>query len=316
MSLVSRDIVSWAIGKGHQPESRITRGRTGFREDSDRHRLLRGAAGEDIMIALYCEPQGMGGHLEQLLPANQCQPVGNREDFHAAVVRFGTGVFGALECDRADAEWIAGLLDQSLHTACTAVVPLSLGHVQSFRPFLSDRLGLVWLDEAAEQLPDAIRQTHIDRSNPLHLLAHRIILSEQLSPVALGTLEEICCPRPLLVEDVPHRPAPPRNMEDLAARIHHSISGIRVHWKEHVPLRCTPKKLMEWALLMWAVSDPAPASASAQARSLGIHPRTLERICARLIGCRIAQAMGDPDAIRDRFKEWVAEISELPFPSH
>ena len=265
------------------------------------------------MIALYCEPPGMRAQLEELLPAEQCQPVESRDEFHAAVVRFGAGVFGALECHQADAEWIADMLDQSLHAACTAVVPLSLAHVQSFRPFLSDRLELVWLDEVHEQLPEAIRQTLIDRSNPLHLMAYRIILSTELSPVSRRALEEICCPPVLLSEGMTTRPTPPRNMKDLARRAHHSISGIRVHWREHVPLRCTPKKLMEWAILMWTVSDRVARSASEQARTLAIHPRTLERICARLIGYRISEAKSDPEAVMQYFQEWVEEVSEPPF---
>ncbi len=264
------------------------------------------------MIALYCRPQAIREQIEQLLPANQCQPVDSRSEFHRALVRFGAGVFGALRFDRTDAEWIARLVDHSLHVACVAVLPLSLEHLQSFRPILSDRLKVVWLEEAREQLSDIVRQTPGDHDNPLHRLALGVLTSRQLSPLAKKTLEEICCPRPTLSDDMPLRPVPPRNMEDLACRVHHSISGIRVHWREHIPLRCTPKKLMEWAMLMWAASDRVLPSASAQARYMGIHPRTLERICARLIGCRMSEARADPQAVRHLLEEWLDEVLEPP----
>lgn len=264
------------------------------------------------MIALYCGSRSIREQLEALLPAGECQPVDSREEFHSAVVRFGAGVFAALECDQADAKWVARLVETSPHVACAVVVPLSLSHLQSFRPFLSDRLRLVWLDEVAEQLPEVIRQTRIDHTNPLHLLAREIVASRPLSPVARRALEEICCPQPTVENEPPHRPIPPKDMGELARRINHSISGIRVHWGEHVPLRCTPKKLMEWALLIWAVSDTVLPSGSARARYLGIHPRTLERICARLVKSRISEAIQDPEAVRSRFEQWLEEVMEPP----
>lgn len=268
-----------------------------------------------LMIALYCEPQTMQGHLQRLLPPHQCRRVDSRGEFQRALLRFGTGVFGTLKCSRADAEWLARLVDDSPHVKCIAVVPLSLTHLQSLRPFLSDRLKVVWLEEAREELLDLVNRTRAGHDNPLHRLAYGILAFQELSPVAKKALVEICCPMPPQSNDMRVRPAPPRNMNDLASRVHHSISGIRAHWTEQVPLRCTPKRLMEWAMLIWAVGDRVFRSASARARHLGIHPRTLERICARLMGCRIGEALHDPAAVHHRFDAWLDEVLELPLDS-
>ena len=267
------------------------------------------------MIALYCEPQAMRGRLQRLLPANQCRRVDSRGEFQRALLRFGTGVFGTLKCRRADAGWLARLVDDSRHVTCTAVVPLSLTNLQSLRPFLSDRLKVVWLEEARAELRDFGNRTQAGHDNPLHRLADGILAFRELSPVAKRALVEICCPMPPQSNDLPLRPAPPRNMDDLASRVHHSISGIRAHWREQVPLRCTPRKLMEWALLIWAAGDRVFRSAAARARYMGIHPRTLERISSRLMGCRISEALQDPAGVHHRFEEWLDGVLELPLDS-
>ena len=72
---------------------------------------------------------------------------------------------------------------------------------------------------------------------------------------------------------------------------------------------------MEWALLIWAAGDRVFRSAAARARYLGIHPRTLERISSRLMGCRISEALQDSAGVHHRFEEWLDGVLELPLDS-
>ena len=98
-------------------------------------------------------------------------------------------------------------------------------------------------------------------------------------------------------------------MIELAQRTRLPPDTLRRYWREEVPLRCGPKQLLSWSLLMWAIRQRSDLKWDVIAQRAGVRRRTLERCSSRLLGCTLAEATRDPDAVQRRFREWVAEMS-------
>ena len=98
---------------------------------------------------------------------------------------------------------------------------------------------------------------------------------------------------------------------ELARIIHLAPATLCRYWKADVPLRCGPKGLLSWAMLLWAVEQRSEAKWDTVAKNMGVRRRTLERCCSNLAACTLAEAAREPGLVRERFEAWVEAVSEM-----
>ena len=77
-----------------------------------------------------------------------------------------------------------------------------------------------------------------------------------------------------------------------------------------MPLRCSLKEFMSWAVILWALRARSQDGWDAIAERLGLQRRTLQRNFNRLAGCTLAKAAEDPGRVVRRFGTWVDSVWE------
>lgn len=267
------------------------------------HDLLAGTEG----IVLYCRGAGLRKRLQRLLDGAPVRPVRSRKDFSAQLGREGgLGVVGLETCSGADAMW---LRDEAAWSSgsrpCVVVAPLSLFNLRCLQE-LADRFHLLWEEEADARLVSVIKELVVaSERDPLGWLGRRIVGRPGLRPSLRAAVEEIC----QLSSD---GSAPPRrSVSEVARLVCLSPATLSRYWRADVPLRCGPKRLLSWSALLWAVRLRSELKWDAVAKRAGVTRRTIERHCSRFAGCTLAQAARNPDRVRSRFREWVAEVWEV-----
>lgn len=257
------------------------------------------------MIALYRETRDIGSGIERLLANADVESTGSRKAFRSKVQRSSVGIASLEKCEDEDIEWLHAVFDHG-HSgpSCVVVTPLSLARLQRLRRIESTRFHVVWAEEVEDRLVRLLNEIEPWHRDPLRLLGHRLLRDFSLHWSLVKAIDHICS-----VTANPPRTSPTHSVIELAERIRLPPDTLRRYWREEVPLRSGPKKLLAWALLMWAVRQRSELKWDAIALSAGVRRRTLERSSMRLLGCTLAEASRDPERVQQSFREWVAEVS-------
>ena len=258
------------------------------------------------MIALYCDTRGLRNTIEGLLADVELKSTDSRDEFRALVADAAVTIAGLRRCSEADAEWLGAMFRPGvLGPAYIVVTPLSLAHVRRLRRIRSSRFHTVWVEEVGSRLPEVLAEVDPWQGDPIRHLGRRMLRDYPLHGFVVEAIRHIC-----LLSDLPSADPPESSVTNLARLIGIAPDTLRRHWRSDVPLRCGPKRLLSWSLLLWAVRDRPRATWDDIAMRAGLGRRTLERYSARLAGCSLASLGGDPTLARRRFLAWLAEVAE------
>ena len=258
------------------------------------------------MIILYGDALDLRHRIEGLLADSRLKSTDSRLEFESLAAAASVGIAGLRSCSDADVAWLESVFGQGLAgPSCIVVTPLSLSRLQRLRPIESNRFHVVWTQEVALRLRHALGQVDLWHRDPLRLLGRRMLCDRSLHRSLVNAIEHIC----RLPND--SRSGPPANsVTNLANKINIAPEAFSRYWRQEVPLRCGPKQLLSWALLMWAVRQRPQTEWPTIATRAGVRRRTLERCSVRLLGCTLSAAGRDPALLKRRFRQWVAEVSK------
>ena len=262
------------------------------------------------MIALYCDTRDLRDRIEGLLANTALHSTQSRDEFQTLVAATDVGIAGMRRCLDSDVAWLRSVFSHGLaRPSCIVVTPLSLARLQRLRAAESPRFHVVWAEEASDRLTPTLGRLNVLHRDPLRLLGRRILWTDSLHWSMVKAVERIC-----RLSDHWRSGPPPKSVGDLARDINLPAETLRRYWKENLPLRCRPKQLLSWALLMWAVRQHPNARWDAIADQAGVRRRTLERHSVRLAECTLSATSRDPALVRRRFRAWVAQASEVNRP--
>ena len=257
------------------------------------------------MIAMYCDTQDMRQRIEGLLTGVELRSAERPDGFKDLLQGAAVGIAGMERCSDEDVHWLRGSFALGPSgPSCIVVTPLSLTRLQRLRAIESSRLHVVWAEEVNERLGmilDRIDPAHL---NPLQHLGRHLVRDYSLHESLAKAIRQIA-----KLSDEPEFDPPKNSVSELAAYAGVAPDAFRRYWREQLPLRCRPKELLNWALLIWGIRRRSAVSWAKIADAAGVRRRTLERAAVRLAGCTLATAARHPDLVRRRFNEWVATVS-------
>ena len=263
------------------------------------------------MIAFYYDTRDLRDRIEGLLADAELHSTQDRDEFRSFVAATDVGIAGLRRCSAADVAWLEGVVTQGLaRPSCILVTPLSLRRLQRLRAVESHRFHVVWAEEAHDRLRRMLGRVSLRHRDPVRLLGRRMLWGGTLHWSMVKAVERIC----RLSDDWRSTP-PAKSVRDLAQDLELPAETFRRYWNESMPLRCGPKQLLSWALLIWAVRQRPEARWDAIASEAGVRRRTLERHSVRLVGCTLSAATRDPALVRRRFRAWISQVSDAKPPA-
>ena len=106
-------------------------------------------------------------------------------------------------------------------------------------------------------------------------------------------------------------PPPPTSVRELAGLLGVEASTLRRHWRSDIPLRCGPKRLLQWAVLLWILDQRRRRKSwGAIATRAGCTRRTMERLFRDLADRPLVAGCDQPGDVRAAFRAWAAETRE------
>lgn len=263
------------------------------------------------MIALYYDTRDLRDRIEGLLGDADLYSTRDRDEFQSFIAATDIGIAGLQRCSSSDVAWLREVFAQGLaRPSCIVVTPLSLARLQRLRTAESHRFQVVWEEEAHDHLRPTLGRVNVMHRDPLRLLGRRMLWSGSLHWSMVKAVERIC-----RLSDEWRASPPAKSVRDLAQDIEVPAETFRRYWKENMPLRCGPKQLLSWALLMWALGERPKTRWDAIAGRAGVRRRTLERHSVRLVGCTLSVATREPTLVRRRFRAWVSQVSDVKPPA-
>ena len=253
---------------------------------------------------LYCEDTELGDRLERVLGGEAVQRVSSRETLLAPTMSTRAVVLGLAACSDDEIEWL-GSAPGPLSPPCIVVAHLSVHCLQRLYPLRSGTLRVVWADEVEDRLVQVLEEFGRVSRGPMWHLGLKLLSDHSLRPSVRETIRRTCG---LEQEGADTSFVPETSVVQLASHVDLASVTLRQYWKSEVPLRCSLKEFLSWAVLFWAVRTRARESWDAIAIRLEIHRRTLERNFIRLVGCGLAAAAADPDRLVRLFHEWVESV--------
>ncbi len=217
----------------------------------------------------------------------------SREAFASALPLAYVGVIWLEEGDERNAEWLARTLARSL-VPMVLVARLTPAFLRHLRAMPKPPTRIVWRQEMANDLPRAVES--VLEADSLRWVADQIARGFAPSPL----MERALCV--ILLSDVP-----PATTKALADHLCVAPSTLRYHWNAVLPVGATLKPMLDWALLLRAITMREETSWPGVARRLGIHHRTLERLSHRLAGISLGVLYREQGTARRLFRRWVAE---------
>lgn len=257
------------------------------------------------MIPLYHETRALRKTVERLLADVPLQPTASRREFGPLLAAADVGIIGLRRCSETDVQWLRRVSRGGLLAPpCIVITPLSIGRLQRLREIESERIHVVWAEEVDDRLVDVLTDIAPWHDDPLRLLGRRILAASAPHESVAEAIRRICN---LSGHPLPARPE--TSVTELASSLGVSPDSFRRYWREGIPLRCGPKELLNWAVLLWAFRQRRQVKWDALARQAGIGRRTLERYGRQLADCTLAEAARDPKLLKRRFREWAGSVS-------
>lgn len=263
-------------------------------------------ASERLVYLLYCEDRELGRRLERVLAGLPVRRVSSRRALLAPSMDACAAVVGMAACSDEELEWLLSNFEP-LGPPCIAVAHLTIASVRRLYPFRSDRLRVVWSDEAESRLVEVLEEFRTVNRGPMWRLGLRLLSDHSFRPSVRETISRTCG----LHDNGVYAPViPETSVRELADHVGLAASTLSRYWRMEVPLRCTIKEFLSWAVVLWAVRARARDDWNAVADQAGLQRRTLERAFTRLAGCRLTAAADDPERVVRRFGEWVDSVWE------
>jgi hypothetical protein len=172
--------------------------------------------------------------------------------------------------------WVAGLRRRRPDVPVLLVLELSTSIASSLATFRGALPEVVWVPD----VPSRLRAT-----------ASQVVARDTVSRV-LDELRDTVQVTPLVDQALRKaaRAWPPfPSVGQLAAALHVTRGTLYEHWAVAFDAPLTPKAVLEWVLLLRAVSLPERTSGS-MAATVGVDRRTLERMCERRMGMKLGAA--------------------------
>ena len=264
---------------------------------------------EQLTYMLYCRDGEFGDRLERVLAGVAIQRVRSREALLAPPTIICATVYGTTTCSDGEVEWLRSAFGP-LSPPCVVVADLSVDCLRRLYPLRSCRLQVVWTAEAEERLGEVLREFGKVSWGPMWRLGLGLVSDPSLRPFVRETISRACG----LHNDPAATPfVPEKSVRNLAREVGVATSTLRLRWREQVPLRCSLKEFLSWAITLHCTRARARSKSwTPVAEQLGLQRRTLERNFIRTAGCTLAQAAEDSELVVGRFNEWVDSVWERP----
>lgn len=260
---------------------------------------------ERLAYMLYCKDGEFGGRLERALAGVAVQRVRSREALLAPPAIICATVYGTTTCSDAEVEWLRSAFGP-LSPPCVVVADLSVDCLRRLYPLRSCRLKVVWAAEAEDRLGEVLTEFGKVSWGPMWRLGLGLVSEPSLRPFIRETISRACG-----LHNDPATPfVPEKSVGKLAREIGVATSTLRLRWREEVPLRCSLKEFLSWAVTLWGTRARAMQAWTPVAEQLGLPRRTLERNFIRTAGCTLAEAAEDSERVVGRFNEWVDSVWE------
>ena len=266
---------------------------------------------ERVVNALYCRNGELGDLLRRVLAGVPIQRVSSRRALLAPSLSACPVVYGVATCSDADIEWLRSA-SAPPGPPCVVVARLSPDCVRRLYPLRSGGLRVVWAEEAESRLVEVLEEVGRASRDPMRRLGLRLLSDHSLRPSVREAVGRVCG---LHDDGDATRFVPPSSVRRLADQVGLAASTLSQYWREDAPLRCRLKEFMNWAVLLWAVRARAGSGWDAVADRTGLRRRTLELNFARMAGCTLAAAAGDPERVVRRFDRWVDSVWD-PHPAN
>ena len=205
------------------------------------------------MITLYHETGFMRDRIEGLLEDARMESTECREEFRTHLRWAWVGIAGLERCSEGDVAWLRTAFGRSLSgPSCVVVTPLSIDRLRRLRRIESNRFHVVWREEADVRLARVIDRIEPWHRDPMQVLGRRLLCDCSLHWSLAKALDHIC-----RLSRETRTQAPKSSVSDLADCARVPPDALRRYWNRQVPLRCSPKKLLQWSVLLWAVRERA-----------------------------------------------------------
>lgn len=280
---------------------------------------------------MYADHQGLKELIKGYLSGRAHRIGDRRNEFGRLMVGAQIGIVGTLDCTSALVRHLKSLfhLEAAGGPTCILVTRVSFDNLRNLRDIKCDRLHVVWVEEIEERLPqvldDIMRPEEAEHSNylrawglrllrgdllrardlslvpddPLGAWGLRLLRERSLRPVMVRTVELICG----LSDD--HTGRPFSSVAELAERVGVEPRKLGYLWRAEIPLRCTLERMLQWSVLLWAISHRNDAPW----KNLRVKLRTLQRYSQTLAQCTLGTAARDPARVRRRFEEWLSTVT-------
>ena len=262
---------------------------------------------ERLAYMLYCRDGEFGDRLERVLAGVAVQRVRSREALLAPPAIICATVYGTTTCSHGEIGWLRSAFGP-LSPPCVVVTELSVDCLRRLYPLRSRRLKVVWAAEAEERLGEVLEEFGKVSWGPMSRLGLGLLSEPSLRPFVRETISRACG----LHDDPTATPFVPENsVGRLAREVGVAKSTLRLCWRKEVPLRCSLKEFLSWAVTLWGTRARASHDAwTPVVEQLGLQRRTLERNFLRTAGCTLAEAAEDSERVVGRFNEWVDSVWE------
>ena len=259
-----------------------------------------------LAYLLYCNDRMLGDRLERVLAGLPVGRVTSRKALLESSVGACAVVFGTTTCSDEDFEWLRSAFGP-VSPPCVVVAPLSVNSLRRLYPLRSGRLQVVWTDEATSRLAEVLEDFRRVSRGPMWQLGLKLLSDYSFRPSIRKTISRVCG----LHSDCAGVPfIPVHSVSHLARHVGLAASTLTRYWRREVPLRCSLKEFLSWAVLLWAVRARSQDAWNAIADQAGLQRRTLERNFMRMAECTLAAAADDPERVVRRFSEWVVSVWE------
>jgi len=260
---------------------------------------------EGMAYLLYCGDSELGNRLERVLDGLEVQRVTSRKALLAPSMGTRAAVVGIGACADGDFDWLRSTVGP-LSPPCVVVAPLSVNCLRRLYPLRSDRLRVVWTEEADSRLVEVLEAFRRMSRGPMWRLGLKLVTDQSLRRPVGETIGGVCG-----LHDAANAPLIPENsVGRLADHVDLAPPTRGQYWGEDVPLGCSLKEFLSWAVILWALRARSHDGWNAIADRLGLQRRTLQRNFNRLAGCTLAEAAEDPARVIRRFGAWVDSVWE------
>ena len=265
------------------------------------------------MIAVYADSRGIRHLIESLLSGTAYRTAERRSDFRTMMEEALVGIVGTLECSAGAVRDLMSTfrLREAGGPTCIVVTPVSFDNLRALRDIECDRLHVVWVEEVEERLPRVLEAVAPSGFDPLHPLGARLLSALSLStPVARAVILACGVSHNRLLS-VPHDGSgpPTGSVSELAKRVNLDPKELAYRWTAEIPLRCTLKQMLKWAVLLWAIRQRNGDTWRRIAGKAGVSPPTLRRYSRELFQCSLDSAARSPTLVRRRFEEWLSWVT-------